>query len=238
DAEDSLSIGEGRRPPTPAGAAVAIIRLPCISNTTDFRLLPWADWIAAPPAAGYDVVIIPGSKHTIADLEWLHATGLANWVLAQHRDGARIVGICGGYQMLGRVVRDPDGVESGRRSAPGLGLVPADTTLRAGKTTRVVQARTRSGAVFGAYEIHLGETVVAPGSSPTPFATMDDGSVDGVVMRGLVGTYLHGALEHPAVCEEMLGVRLPADVNAAKPYDRLADWFDAHVRHREVLGLD
>jgi adenosylcobyric acid synthase len=238
DAEDSVSIGQGHRPPAPPGARVAIVRLPCISNTTDFRLLPWADWISSPPAADYDVVILPGSKSTIADLEWLHATGLSDWIVAQHRRGVRVVGICGGFQMLGRTVRDPDAVESARTFVRGLGLVPADTILRAEKTTRVVRATSSNGETFGAYEIHLGQTLLDSDGSFTPFARLDAGTADGIVMPGIVGTYLHGALEHPAVCEEMIGVRLPAAVATAKPYERLADWFDAHVRHREVLGLD
>jgi adenosylcobyric acid synthase len=237
DAEDSLATGMPARIPAPAGARVAIIRLPCVSNTTDFRLLPWADWITSPPSAGYDVVILPGSKHTIADLDWLHETGLADWIVAEHRRGAKVVGICGGFQILGRTVSDPDGVESTRAHARGLGLVPADTVLQADKTTRVVSATTAGGERFGGYEIHLGTTQIDRGADVMPFARLDDGTTDGIVMSGLVGTYLHGALEHRRVCEEILGVRLPEGVTGAKHYDRLADWFEAYVRCPEVLGV-
>ena len=93
--------------PAPPGARIAIVRLPCLSNATDFRLLTWADWIAAPVAADFDFIVVPGTKSTIADLQWLRASGLAEWIIAQHRRGATVVGVCGGYQMLGRSIHDP-----------------------------------------------------------------------------------------------------------------------------------
>jgi adenosylcobyric acid synthase len=125
DAEDSLSIQPQPRSAAPDRATLAVIRLPSVSNTTDFRLLTWADWVSAPPAIDYDFIVLPGAKHVIADLEWLHASGLAAWIHAQHRRGATIVGICGGYQMLGRSISDPTGAESPRRRAQGLDLIPA-----------------------------------------------------------------------------------------------------------------
>ena len=105
DAEDSLALDTLHRTPASAGGRIAIIRLPHLSNATDFRLLSWADWITSPPSGHYDAVILPGTKNTIADLLWLHGVGLADWVMAQHRRGATVVGICGGYQMLGRIIQ-------------------------------------------------------------------------------------------------------------------------------------
>ena len=240
DAEDSLSTDTRRRTDAPAGAALAIVRLPSVSNTTDFRLLTWADWIGAPPVVDYDFVILPGSKHVMADLEWLEASGLAAWLYAQHRHGATIIGICGGFQMLGRVVRDPDGTESPQHFARGLGLLAAETVLGCEKTTRVVRATTAGGVPFGGYEIHLGETTFDHPSERAPFAVLDDGTPDGIRARGLIGTYLHGALEHAAVCAEVFGISasaLPSGAGVSGNYDRLADWFGTHVRHLEVLGL-
>ena len=109
DAEDSLAVRTSPSTPAPPGARIAIVRLPCLSNATDFRLLTWADWITAPVAADYDFVILPGTKSTIADLRWLRASGLAEWILAQHRRGATVIGVCGGFQMLGRTIHDPFG---------------------------------------------------------------------------------------------------------------------------------
>jgi adenosylcobyric acid synthase len=230
DAEDSLSVRAAATESAPAGARTAIIRFPLMSNATDFRLLRWADWLSTVPAEPYDFVILPGSKNTIADLEWLRRSGLAEWVLAQRRRGATIIGICGGYQMLGLSVSDPDGMEQGGR-VNGLGLVPAHTTLARDKRTRVITARTSGGTEFTGYEIHLGRTVPAHGEVLLPFATLADGSHDGVRRPGVIGTYLHGALEHPAVCGEIFGITPPASGSRAIEYQRLADWFEQNARN-------
>jgi adenosylcobyric acid synthase len=237
DAEDSLALVDRPRTAPPPGARTAIVRFPHISNTTDFRLLTWADWMAAPPALDYDVVILPGSKNTIADLLWLRATGLADWVLAQHRRGATILGICGGYQMLGRTVADPGGVESPVPSAPGLSLLPVVTSLTRDKQTRVVAATTPGGVAFGAYEIHLGDTRPETGATGRPFAQLADGTAEGMRDARVYGTYLHGALEHAGVCAEVLGLTLPAVRSKTDEYRRLGAWFAAHVRHEGELGL-
>lgn len=162
DAEDSLALDDARASgvgeAAPAGARIAIVRLPRVSNATDFRLLTWARWVTAPPDEDVDYVILPGSKDTVADLAWLRARGLDEWVARQHRRGATVIGICGGYQMLGETIHDPDGAESSRGVTVGLGLLPVDTVLGRDKTTVVRRAVTPGGAVFGAYEIHLGVT--------------------------------------------------------------------------------
>jgi adenosylcobyric acid synthase len=238
DAEDSLALETRRRTDPPAGARTAIIHFPLLSNATDFRLLTWADWITAPPEADYDFVILPGSKNTMVDLAWLRATGLSEWVLAQHRRGATLIGICGGFQMLGRVVRDPAGVESTLGEAPGLGVLPAETELAVEKQTRAVAATTRGGAAFGGYEIHLGVTTLDREHAATPFARFDDGSAEGVWQGGVIGTYLHGALEHAGVCEEIFGVTPPEVASKAEGYRRLGAWFEEHARHLGELGFD
>jgi adenosylcobyric acid synthase len=235
DAEDSLALETRPRTPAPAGARIAIIRFPYLSNATDFRVLTWADWISTPPLDDYDFVILPGSKDTLADLAWLRSQGLADWVIGQHRRGTCIVGICGGFQMMGVEIRDPHGVESDAGSADGLGLLPARTTLAREKRTRAVQAVTRGGSSFGGYEIHLGETTVDAHRDFAPFATLEDGSPEGVRSPGLVATYLHGAFESADVCAEIFGVRTPAPAEKASEYNRLADWFVQYGRHLDEL---
>jgi adenosylcobyric acid synthase len=237
DAEDSLALNVHRRTPAPANARLAIVLLPHISNATDFRLLTWADWVSAPPAADYDFVILPGSKNTVADLTWLRATGLAEWVLAQHRRGATIVGICGGYQMLGRAITDPFGIESPTRQAEVLHLLPISTELTPEKTTRAVVATTAGGVCFGGYEIHLGNTLLDRIQQPVPFARLDDGGLDGLVADRVIGTYLHGAFEDACVCEEVFGTLPPAAATKAESYQRLGAWFGEHVRHIGDLGI-
>jgi adenosylcobyric acid synthase len=237
DAEDSLALETRPRVPAPPGVRIAIVRLPHLSNATDFRLLQWADWIAEPPAGGYDFVILPGSKNTIADLAWLRQVGLTDWVLTCHRQGGTIIGVCGGYQMLGRAIRDPAGVESSTGEAAGLGLLPAVTTLSSEKRTRTVVATTRGGLQARGYEIHLGVTVLERPADTVPFAVLDDGSTDGACAGRVIGTYLHGVFEDPDVCAEVFGKRPPVAASKAVQYQRLASWFDQHVRHADRLGI-
>jgi adenosylcobyric acid synthase len=237
DAEDSLALDTRPRSAPPPGAAIAIVRLPHVSNATDFRLLTWADWITAPTSGHYDFIVLPGTKNTIADLAWLRGNGLADWILARHKAGATVVGICGGFQMLGDGIEDPTGVEGSTTRAEGLRLVRASTVLMREKRTRLVKATLAGGSTFGAYEIHVGATTLDRSPGATPFARLDDGSMDGIWTTGVVGTYLHGALEHPEVCTALFGVT-PQDIGSkAEHYRRLGRWFDRHQRHFGELDL-
>jgi len=234
DPEDSLAVGTRPTAPAPPGGLTAIVRFPRLSNATDFRLLTWADWITSPPPSSYDVVILPGSKNTLLDLAWLRETGLADWIVSQHRQGATILGICGGYQMLGQRIADPLTMEAGGE-ADGLGLLPVTTTLTGEKRTRAVAARTRRGVEFGGYEIRLGHTTPVGSAEILPFATLEDGLPDGAVVPGVIGTYLHGALEHPGVCAELFGIDAPVVPSKAQDYERLADWFEGNARNLDAL---
>jgi adenosylcobyric acid synthase len=231
DAEDSLALERRPRTAAPPGGTIAIIQLPRLSNGTDFRLLTWADWVSTPPARDYDVVILPGTKDTIDDLAWLRGRGLDGWIQEQHRRGAQVLGICGGYQMLGESISDPDGVESHRGTVPGLGLLPVDTVLTASKTTRVRRASLGGGVSCAAYEIHLGLT--ASRQPLPPFARLEDGTTDGVMRERVAGTYLHGVLEDAAACAAVLGVPVDAETKAAE-YARLAAWFDVHADRMDI----
>ncbi len=208
---------------------IAIIALPHISNLSDFRLLAEARRIRRPVAGLFSTIILPGTKNTIADLLWLHETGLAGWILEQHRQGARVIGICGGYQMMSEHIADPLALESTLGAAEGLGLLPGETVLASEKIVRRVEAVTPSGISFEAYEIHLGNTTRPAGS--VPFAKLAGDVEEGVRMERCTGTYLHGALEHPQVLGELLG-RSVADAPARETsFEALADWFDAHIDH-------
>ena len=235
DAEDSLSVCTTPTRPAPPGGRTAIVRLPSLSNATDFRLLQWAEWIEAVPNRRFDFVILPGTKNTILDLLWLRQSGLADWLLEQHRDGATVIGICGGFQMLGGSIHDPLGVESDVRFASGLDLLPCRTTLAADKTTVVRNGTMSNGIPVSGYEIHMGTTAID--ARLPAFARFSDGSEDGVRLPRLIGTYLHGAFEDREVCSDVFGVA-PAHI-PEKPaqYARLADWFEQHVRHTDALGL-
>ncbi len=238
DEEDSVSLEE--RPdaagnqsgaPNGSGSRVAVLRFPHISNFTDFRRMPDAVFLSEPVEEVFDVVFLPGTKSPIEDMAWLRARGLDSWLSDQMNHGSRIVGVCGGFQMMGKTIHDPDGLESNVGSTEGLGFLPVTTRLDREKTTRTVGARTPSGLSFEAYEIHMGVTSIE-GDGSEPFAVLEDGTRDGMRRGQVIGTYLHGAFENQRVLEELLGHRLP-DFQGGKQlqYDRLADWFGDHVVH-------
>ena len=235
DAEDAVCLEDGDAKPNES-ARVAIVRLPRISNFTDFRLLqPFAEWVTRPVDRRFECVILPGTKNTIGDLEWLRNNGLDEWILAQSRSGARIIGICGGYQMMGESIADPHHAESAAGVARGLGLLPVTTELRAEKTVRPVEAATPSGIRFPAYEIHMGDTPRP--AQAEPFAILNGGAAEGVRTARYVGTYLHGALECAALASELLGWAVPPAAPKQQNYAQLAEWFDRSQRGFEELYL-
>ncbi len=246
----------GAAPPSPdPRLEIAVVRLPRIANFDDFDLL------AAEPAVhlryverpeeleATDLVILPGSKTTVADLGFLRATGLAERIVGLARSGTPVLGVCAGYQMLGLSLWDPRGVESSTPETSGLGLLPVHTTFHPEKRTRRVRARvvTREGFFGGlfdttveGYEIHMGSTTT---DGPPLFRVESDGEeerLDGCVALGgtIAGTYLHGLFEGSAprrALIEWLGARrgLPLTAGAVgspdAEYDLLADAVRANL---------
>jgi len=183
---------------------VAVIRFPWISNFTDTT--PLAEhpmftvrYVTTPEELkSADLILLPGTKSTLADLAWLKQTGLAGTIQAAAESGTLVFGVCGGFQMLGRTLRDPDGVEGGGQ-ADGLGLLPVDTVFEPRKTrTRVqctVTAEPFSGAAIEAYEIHNGSTTIQGES----FSSLPEGCAQGNVY----GTYLHGLFDTGELVESL-----------------------------------
>ncbi len=222
DEEDGVAVED-------RGAAtgdVAILKLPRISNLTDFRLLPDAAWISKPVERQFAAVILPGTKSTLPDLAWLRAQGLDTWIRQQQAGGAQIIGICGGYQMLGEEILDPGQADSEWVSGTGLGLLPVRTVMAPQKTTRTVQA-TALGVTFPAYEIHMGEST----SPAEPFASVE-GRPEGARRGNVVGTYLHGALEDHRLLSALLGRPVAPQPSKVEAYDGLARWFTDHANLR------
>ena len=188
----------------PAGDVVeiALIDLPHISNFTDFDSLRMEPDVhlrvvrSSRDIGSPDAVIIPGSKNVIGDLEYLKKNGLAEGIAALAENGkTEIVGICGGFQILGKEIADPHGIESGGKTINGLGLLPVTTTLTMEKTLECVSARhAESGIALTGYEIHHGKT---EGVNLAPAVLRRDGEVVGVKTEGglLWGTYLHGIFD-------------------------------------------
>ena len=243
-AEDAADLAYARRP----GAAVriAVPVLPWISNFDDLDPLaaePGVDLILVrrgAPLPVCDLVVLPGSKATIADLAALRAEGWDIDLQAHARRGGRILGLCGGYQMLGRSIADPDGVEGPRGSVAGLGLLPVDTVL--GGSKRLVAVRGALGGVaFTGFEMHVGRTSGEAG----PLLAMEGGGTEGAVSAdGLVaGCYVHGLFNHDAqraAWLRRLGTQPAArshDREVEDVLDRLADHVVAHVDLERLLTL-
>ncbi|KEO81794.1 cobyric acid synthase [Tumebacillus flagellatus] len=213
DPEDSLALETLRlkaRDRADADLDIAVIKLPRISNFTDVAPLqeePGVNvrFVSSARALGKpDLILLPGSKNTVDDLLWLQQTGLAEAILARQ---AAVVGICGGFQMLGDVLHDPDGVESVHPQVAGLGLLPLETTFLAEKKTvrnrgRLLAASFQEHEVEG-YEIHLGRTERRAGSA---FLQFESGEEDGAVSADgrVFGTYLHGLFQNRAFTRDFL----------------------------------
>ena len=211
---------------------VAVVRLPRISNFTDFTPLEEHPQIGvryvedAAKLGSPDLVILPGTKSTINDLLWMRQNGLETAVQKLNAAGTPVLGVCGGYQMLGAVIHDPEGVESGAgTSVRGMGLLPVETTFTQSKSrTRkqaAVQAAAFAGARLDGYEIHMGQTDV----HGEPFCILDDGRPDGCSRDNVWGTYLHGLFDSGELTQklaQMLCARKGLQVDTAAPLSHAA----------------
>jgi adenosylcobyric acid synthase len=240
--EDSLSLQDKER--REGQVRIAVIRLPQIANFTDFELLERhvaVDYLLPGESLdGYDGIIIPGTKNTVNDLQALQASGTAAAIRAARGRGVPVIGICGGYQMLGKTVID-DGSEACKGTYEGLGLLDLVTAFEGYEKTTVQVQRTAApvppildaiGEVSG-YEIHMGTTTLKSGR--TAFSGEGAVSDDGLVF----GTYLHGLFMVPAAAEALLsylyaqkGLTFKGIDDRAEedPYDLLADHFEAHLQ--------
>ena len=222
--EDSVSLEQKRRQLAEGKVNVAVVLLRHISNFTDFDTLERAPRVNlfytnnTSDLQQADIIILPGTKATLDDLLELRRNGCAQAIQQAHRNGKMVVGICGGYQMLGLTVDDPDGLEGSITRLPGLGLLPIHTTITTEKTTKQVTFQF-DGQNCQGYEIHQG---VSDTDEPILFG------------EHCIGTYIHGFLDNPAVINRLLSDYVDTDqVETLDPqafkeeqYDKLA----AHVR--------
>lgn len=264
--EDSVYLDERSQPASGVDLDIAIARLPHTSNYDDFDPLEADGCSVRYVSTGLelgapDLMIIPGTKSTVSDLSFLRKTGLADGIIAEARKGTPVVGICGGYQILGRTIRDASGVESMESTVLGLGLLDVETEFAAEKSTVQVRARVNpcAGLLQGmqgleiiGYEIHMGQTAGALVHSPftiveTPAGAADhpDGAMDGG--GTILGTYIHGLFDSPSFREAFLNnVRrrkgLPerssgASLDRQREYDRLADVVRRNVNISELHAI-
>ncbi len=196
---------------------IAVIRLPRISNFTDFSALEATPgvgvrYVSAPGPLGLpDLVILPGTKSTISDLSWLRQRGLEAAIKKLAASGTPIVGICGGYQMLGQCITDAEGAEGGGKIR-GMGLLPIATKFALEKCRSRVSGCVLStegplsslaSAEVDGYEIHMGQTTLFSGAKP--FILLDNGTLDGCQKDNVYGSYLHGFFDTAACREAILG---------------------------------
>ncbi len=248
DAEDAVQTSQRAA----AGDALRVVIpvLPRVSNHTDFDALrahPQVDVrLIGPgqPIPPADLIILPGSKSVQADLAWLRANGWDAAVARHLRYGGKLIGICGGMQMLGRRLHDPQGLEGAPGSVDGLGYLDFETTLERAKQLRQVRGTlAHGGAAVTGYEIHMG--VTDGPALARPAMQLDDGRMDGAISADgqILATYLHGLFDAPEACRALLnwaGVRdaQAQDYAALREasLERLADMCETHLDVAALFG--
>jgi adenosylcobyric acid synthase len=258
EAEDSVVIENPRAVPRGESdaPAIAVIRLPHISNFTDFD--PLLDlqglhvfFIEKPrDLSDFKAIVLPGSKNTRWDLRWLKNSGWADIIKKYTDAGGHVLGICGGYQMMGRFVHDPQGLEGTPGTSKGLDLLPVETVLKAPKTTTLTRFLWQNAAGVG-YEIHMGATQRL-GGNPL-FGIFERNHVpsqteDGCELHDskLMGTYIHGMFDSPAITQKWLKtiglehIEVPDTnhlENKDKTYDLLSAHFEKHMNADAIFDL-
>ena len=249
-AEDAVVLGQMK----PSGRGKVRIAAPMLSRIANFddadplRNEPNVDFLFVPPGQAIpretDVIILFGTKSTLADMTFLRAQGWDHDILAHARTGGRVLGICGGYQMLGQWLSDPAGVDGPAGEMPGLGLLKTDTTMQGKKTVRPVTGQcARTGLAIKGYEIHAGLT--RGPDAARPFLQLPEGPEGAVSADGRIeGTYVHGLFAEDRFRSAWLeGVREGASSEAAygasveAALDALADGLEAHMDVARFLAL-
>ncbi|MBO7046956.1 MAG: cobyric acid synthase [Prevotella sp.] len=238
--EDSVALARKSFEVQQGKVNIAVVMLQHISNYTDFDSLEQDPRIHlfytnnVEDIRQADIIILPGTKSTVHDLYELRRNGCAQAIIQAHRNGASVLGICGGYQLMGVEVCDPDHIEGDIDRLPGLGLLPVTTTMSGEKMTRQVECEYGKG-----YEIHMGETRPFGEAKAAPLLHLSDGREDGyIVDNKCMGTYVHGILDNQAFVDfllepfaDKLSAAKTFDYQAFKEeqYNKLADHVRRHV---------
>ncbi|HUC48482.1 MAG TPA: cobyric acid synthase [Xanthobacteraceae bacterium] len=249
-AEDALALEQAELRKSGAKLRVAMPLLPHIANFDDFDPLdaePAVDLVRVRPGrplpGDADLIVLPGSKATIADLKALRAAGFDIDIAAHHRRGGTVLGLCGGYQILGRSVADPDGVEGPPGTIEGLGLLDVETTLSDEKRLEPVRGATSDGVPFYGYEMHMG--VTQGPDRVRPFAHLSGGAPEGAVSADgrVIGTYIHGLFADDRQRAAWLArfaagpANIAYDALVEETLDALAAHLDTHLDIDRLLKL-
>ena len=252
--EDSVALARKSWQLEQGKVNVAVVMLKHLSNYTDFDALERDPRVHlfytnnTDDISKADIIILPGSKSTLSDLYELRRNGCAKAIVRARREGATVLGICGGYQLMGMEVCDPDHVEGDIERLPGLGLLPTTTVMSGEKRTRQVKAQLCGGGTVSGYEIHMGESRPLGEAVPRPLAVFDDGGEDGYIVDDkCMGTYIHGILDNPSFvdfllrpyAEKMAAAQQTFDYAAYKEqqYDLLADHVRQHVDMKRLYQI-
>ena len=241
--EDSVMLHTKNRSALSGKVNIAVVLLQHMSNFTDFNPLEQDDRIhlfytnEPDGLGGADIIIIPGTKSTLHDLMILRKSGMAKAIIDAHGDGKTVLGICGGYQMLGKEITDPQGIESNISQLPGLNLLPIKTELDGTKVTKQVSFKLHAGtSQCTGYEIHNGRTEILSTDIET-LNVLEDGSTDGCFTENCYGTYIHGILDNREFVNLLLKPHLNSKSTSEfdyfkfkeEQYDKLADHVRKHV---------
>lgn len=257
--EDSVALDMKHNTYRDGKINVAIILLKRMSNFTDFDVLDMDPRFNAyytnniDEIEKADIILLPGSKNTLSDLQSLRASGIAEAIIRAHKNGKKVIGICGGYQMMGARLEDPKAIEGNLPAVPGLGLLPQCTIIEPEKITRQSTFAFLPGLCKDnsckdgsqtipydchGYEIHMGRTTLLGDAPESPVAVLDDGRTDGYYLNSTCwGSYMHGILDNPEVLNNLAEgfdketADLPFDYAAFKEeqYDKLAALVRKHI---------
>lgn len=244
--EDSVVLETKSRKAETGKVNVVVVLLKHLSNYTDFDTLERDPRVHlyysnnTEEIEKADIILIPGTKNTISDLYEMRKNGVAQSIIKAHKNGTTVVGICGGYQIMGQDVHDPNGVEGSIERFPGLGLLPVSTEMGEEKTTRQVEFffKEDKSEVCKGYEIHMGTTTPIDNNSTNPVNNLLNNEVDGYYKsERCFGTYIHGILDNTNVIEHILAPYAeklntkPMSLSDFKEqeYDKLADHVRKHV---------
>ena len=267
DIEEEDSLSERFRMKKGQGLVeIVVVRLPRISNFTDFAVLEgmkevYLRYADKPEKLGTpDMIILPGTKNTMADMKWLRETGMETAVLKAQQQGTVVFGICGGYQMLGEVLEDPEGMEEGG-SIRGIGLLPAKTVFTRKKTRTRVSGEIQklsgvlqrlSGKRLEGYEIHMGITGFQKELSGFSSIVEEgkQGKIDGACLGNVYGTYVHGVFDEDGIAAELVQILaerkeihleehqyMSRYAYKEAQYDLLADTLRKHLNMKEIYAI-
>jgi len=250
--EDSVMLHSKNRSAKEGKVNIAVVLLQHMSNFTDFNPLEKDERIhlfytnQPEDLRNADIIILPGTKSTLSDLQVLRREGMAQAIIHAKNEGKTVLGICGGYQMMGSALSDPSEIESDIQHLPGLNLLPVETTLEGEKITRQVTFTfLKNESTCTGYEIHNGRTEISTQDSE-PLNVYEDGSKDGCILGNCLGTYIHGILDNAGFVDFLIrpylnGRSSQISVDYAQykeeQYDKLADHVRKHVNMELVYSM-